>query len=123
MMLALLGGLQSIPREHYEAARVDGASAWQRFVHITLPGLRPVSAPVVLLGTIWTFNQFPVIYLVTGGGPGDSTELLVTYAYRMAFSGIRDYGGSAAYGMLILVLLAAMALVYQRAFRRGGGAW
>ncbi|CAM4350803.1 sugar ABC transporter permease [Nocardiopsis rhodophaea] len=123
MMLALLGGLQSIPAEHYEAARVDGASAWQRFVHITLPGLRPISAPVVLIGTIWTFNQFPVIYLVTGGGPGDSTELLVTYAYRMAFEGIRDYSGSAAYGMLILLLLVAMAAVYQRALRRGGTAW
>ncbi|WP_246062174.1 carbohydrate ABC transporter permease [Haloactinospora alba] len=123
MMLALLGGLQSIPREYYEAARVDGASSLQRFFHITLPGLRPVSAPVVLLGTIWTFNQFPVIYLVTGGGPGDSTELLVTYAFRMAFQGIRDYGGSAAYGILILALLMVMAFVYQRSLWRGGQAW
>ncbi|GAA3759857.1 carbohydrate ABC transporter permease [Salinactinospora qingdaonensis] len=123
MMLALLGGLQSISREQYEAARVDGASPWQQFVHVTLPGLRSVSAPVVLLGTIWTFNQFPVIYLVTEGGPGDSTELLVTYAFRMAFEGIRDYGGSAAYGILILLLLTVMAFVYQRALRKGGEAW
>ncbi|GII77253.1 ABC transporter permease [Sphaerisporangium rufum] len=123
MMLALLGGLQAIPRELYEAAEVDGASPWQRFRHITVPGLRPVSSTVVLLGTIWTFNQFPVIYLVTKGGPGGSSEILVTYAYRQAFEGIRNYSGSAAWGVLILVLLVAMAVVYRRALSRQGEAW
>ncbi|MDS1269291.1 sugar ABC transporter permease [Lipingzhangella sp. LS1_29] len=123
MMLALLGGLQSISRELYEAARVDGASPWQQFRHITLPGLSAVAAPVVLIGTIWTFNQFPVIFLVSGGGPGDSTELLVTYAFRLAFEGIGDYGASSAYGMLILGLLLVMAVIYQRALKRGGQAW
>ncbi|GAA1517842.1 sugar ABC transporter permease [Sphaerisporangium rubeum] len=123
MMLALLGGLQAIPRELYEAAEVDGASPWQRFRHITLPGLRPVSSTVVLLGTIWTFNQFPVIFLVTKGGPGGSSEILVTYAYRQAFEGIRNYSGSAAWGVLILALLVVMAVVYRRALRRAGEAW
>ncbi|GAA3804583.1 sugar ABC transporter permease [Sphaerisporangium flaviroseum] len=123
MMLALLGGLQAIPRELYEAAEVDGATPWQRFRHITLPGLRPVSSTVVLLGTIWTFNQFPVIYLVTRGGPGGSSEILVTYAYRQAFEGIRNYSGSAAWGVLILALLIVMAVVYRRALRRQGEAW
>jgi ABC-type glycerol-3-phosphate transport system permease component len=113
MMLALLGGLQAVPRELYEAAAVDGATPWQRFRHITLPGLRPVSRTVVLLGTIWTFNQFGVIYLVTRGGPGDSTEIPVTYAWRDAFEGIRDYSGSAAYGVLILLLLVAMVATYH----------
>ncbi|MFC4530617.1 carbohydrate ABC transporter permease [Sphaerisporangium dianthi] len=123
MMLALLGGLQAIPRELYEAAEVDGATPWQRFRNITLPGLRPVSSTVVLLGTIWTFNQFPVIFLVTRGGPGGSSEILVTYAYRQAFEGIRNYSGSAAWGVLILVLLVVMAVVYRRALRRQGEAW
>ncbi|MEV6985834.1 sugar ABC transporter permease [Sphaerisporangium sp. NPDC051017] len=123
MMLALLGGLQAIPRELHEAAEVDGATPWQRFRHITLPGLRPVSSTVVLLGTIWTFNQFPVIFLVTRGGPGGSSEILVTYAYRQAFEGIRNYSGSAAWGVLILVLLIVMAVVYRRALRRQGEAW
>ena len=123
MMLALLGGLQAIPRELYEAAAVDGGSAWQRFWHITLPGLRPVSRTVVLLGTIWTFNQFGVIFLVTGGGPGNATDILVTYAYHEAFAGIRDYAGSAAYGVLILLLLVAMAAAYLRGLRRSGEAW
>ncbi|WP_214409065.1 carbohydrate ABC transporter permease [Sphaerisporangium fuscum] len=123
MMLAVLGGLQAIPRELYEAAEVDGATPWQRFRHITVPGLRPVASTVILLGTIWTFNQFPVIYLVTRGGPGGSSEILVTYAYRQAFEGIRNYSGSAAWGVLILVLLLVMAVVYRRALRRQGEAW
>jgi arabinogalactan oligomer/maltooligosaccharide transport system permease protein len=123
MMLAVLGGLQAIPRELYEAAEVDGATPWQRFRHITLPGLRPVSSTVILLGTIWTFNQFPVIYLVTRGGPAGSSEILVTYAYRQAFEGIRNYSGSAAWGVLILALLVVMAVVYRRALRVQGEAW
>jgi arabinogalactan oligomer/maltooligosaccharide transport system permease protein len=123
MMLALLGGLQSIPRELYEAAAVDGASPWQRFWHVTLPGLRPVSRTIVLLGTIWTFNQFGVIFLVTRGGPGNATDILVTYAYQLAFAGIRDYAGSAAYGVMILLLLVAMAAAYLRGLRRQGEAW
>ncbi|PRX97810.1 carbohydrate ABC transporter permease [Allonocardiopsis opalescens] len=123
MMLALLGGLQAIPKELYEASRVDGASPWQQFRYITIPGLRQISSTIVLLGTIWSFNMFPVIYLVTEGGPGDSSELLVTYAFRLAFEGIRNYSASSAYGLLILVLLIVLAVVYQRALRRGGEAW
>ncbi|MFI6598434.1 carbohydrate ABC transporter permease [Nonomuraea sp. NPDC050536] len=123
MMLALLGGLQSIPKELHEAAEVDGANAWQRFVNITLPGLRSVSNTVILLGTIWTFNMFAVIFLVTRGGPGDSTEILVTYAYRQAFEGLRDYSGSATWGVLILLILVLMAVVYSRSLRKQGEVW
>ncbi|MFF5112146.1 carbohydrate ABC transporter permease [Streptosporangium sp. NPDC000509] len=123
MMVALLGGLQSIPGELYEAAEVDGATPWQRFRHITVPGLRTVSSTIVLLGTIWTFNMFPLIFLITGGGPGSSTEILVTYAYREAFTGIRNYSGSAAWGVIILLLLVVMALVYRRALRKQGEVW
>ena len=70
MMVALLGGLQSIDPDLQDAAAVDGANAWQRFWAVTMPGLRPVAATVILLGLIWTFNMFNVIYLITGGGPG-----------------------------------------------------
>ena len=69
MMVAVLGGLQSIPGELYEAAEMDGATPWQRFRFITIPGLRPCQHAVVLLGTIWTFNMFPVIYLISGADP------------------------------------------------------
>lgn len=121
MLVALLGGLQSIPGERYEAAEMDGASPWQRFRHITLPGLLPVSSTVVLLSTIWTFNMFPVIYLLTRGGPGDATEILVTYAYRISFvNSPRDYAGASAWGVLILLVLMLFAVVYRRALRKQG---
>ncbi|EFL26725.1 putative maltose permease [Streptomyces himastatinicus ATCC 53653] len=121
MLVALLGGLQSIPGERYEAAEMDGASPWQRFRHITLPGLRAVSSTVVLLSTIWTFNMFPVIYLLTRGGPGDTTEILVTYAYRISFvNSPRDYAGASAWGVLILLILLLFAVVYRRALRKQG---
>ncbi len=120
MMVALLGGLQSINGDLYEAAEIDGASAWQRFVNITLPGLRPVSSTVILLGTIWTFNMFPIIYFVTRGQPAGQTEILVTGAYRAAFEGIRDYSLAATYGVLILSILVVYAGVYRRLLARQG---
>ncbi|TCP43872.1 arabinogalactan oligomer/maltooligosaccharide transport system permease protein [Tamaricihabitans halophyticus] len=118
MMIALLGGLQSLPREPYEAAEMDGANAWQRFRAVTLPGLRPVSGTVLLIGTIWTFNQFPVIALLTNGGPGGATDILVTEAYHQAFQGIRNYAGAAAYGAIILSMLVVFASYYKRWLNR-----
>jgi arabinogalactan oligomer/maltooligosaccharide transport system permease protein len=123
MMVAMLGGLQSIPAELYEAAEVDGANAWQRFRAITLPGLRQVSSTVILLGTIWTFNMFPIIFLVTRGGPGSETEILVTYAFREAFTGVRNYAGSAAWGVIILLMLVVLAVGYRRTLRSQGDPW
>ncbi|MEU2366125.1 carbohydrate ABC transporter permease [Streptomyces noursei] len=124
MLVALLGGLQSIPGELYEAAEMDGASAWQRFRHITVPGLRAVSGTVILLSTIWTFNMFPVIFLLTRGGPGDATEILVTYAYRLSFvDSPRNFSASATWGVVILALLALVAVGYRRALRKQGEVW
>ena len=100
MMVALLGGLQAIDKELLDAAAVDGASALRRFWDVTLPGLRPVAATVILLGIIWTFNLFAVIFLITQGGPADSTQILVTYSYRY-FLDYQLYGVAAAYGVLI----------------------
>jgi arabinogalactan oligomer / maltooligosaccharide transport system permease protein len=124
MIVAMLGALQGIPGELYEAAEMDGAGPWQRFRNITLPGVRSVSSTVVLLSTIWTFNMFPVIYLLTRGGPEDSTEILVTYAFRLSFiNSPRDYATSAAWGVLILVLLSLFTVVYRRTLRRQGEVW
>ncbi|WP_394828261.1 carbohydrate ABC transporter permease [Pendulispora albinea] len=123
MMVAILGGLQSIPSELYEAAEVDGASSWQRFWHVTLPGLRTVSAAVILLGTIWSFNMFPIIFLMTGGGPGDATQILVTYAFVSAFEGVRDYALAATYGVLIVSILVVFSTFYRRALRASGEVW
>lgn len=124
MIVAMLGALQGIPGELYEAAQMDGAGPWQRFRAITLPGVRAVSSTVVLLSTIWTFNMFPVIFLLTKGGPEDSTEILVTYAFRLSFvNSPRDFATSAAWGVLILLLLSLFTVVYRRALRRQGEAW
>jgi arabinogalactan oligomer/maltooligosaccharide transport system permease protein len=123
MMVALLGGLQTIPAELHEAATIDGASAWQRFTNVTLPGLRSVSMTVILLGTIWTFNMFAVIYLITAGQPAGSTEILVTGAYRAAFQGVRNYSLAATYGVLILSILLVFSVFYRRALRKQGEVW
>jgi arabinogalactan oligomer/maltooligosaccharide transport system permease protein len=123
IMVSLLGGMQTIPAELYEAATIDGASPWQRFVNITVPGLRTVSTTVILLGTIWTFNMFPVIFLVTGGQPAGQTEILVTGAYRAAFQGIRNYSLASTYGVLILSILLIFSMAYRRALRRQGEVW
>jgi arabinogalactan oligomer / maltooligosaccharide transport system permease protein len=122
MMVALLGGLQSINQDLYEAASIDGASALQRFRYITLPGLRSVSTTVILLGTIWTFNMFNVIYLITRGGPFNSTNILSTYAY-IKFFDQREFAVAAAYGVLIMSLLLVFATAYQRVTRRDQEAW
>ena len=123
MMVALLGGMQTIPGELYEAAEIDGASPWQRFRNITLPGLRSVSMTVILLGTIWTFNMFPIIFLVTEGQPAGETEILVTGAYRAAFEGIRNYSLASTYGVLILSILLLFSVFYRRALRKQGEVW
>ncbi|WP_241562334.1 carbohydrate ABC transporter permease [Streptomyces hoynatensis] len=124
MLIAMLGALQSIPAEQYEAAEVDGASPWQRFRYVTLPGVRPVAMTVVLLSTIWTFNMFPVIFLLTHGGPAGATDIMVTEAYRLAFvTSPRDFANSAAWGVLILLLLVLFAIAYRRALRRQGEVW
>ena len=123
MMVALLGGMQAIAPELYEAAEVDGATPWQRFWSVTVPGLRPVSATVILLGTIWTFNMFTIIYLMTGGGPAGSTNILVTFAYNIGFTGTADYALASTYGVIILSILLVYSMVYRRALRAQGEVW
>lgn len=124
MMVAMLGGLQSIPGELYEAAEMDGAGPWKRFLHITVPGLRSVSSTVILLSTIWTFNMFPVIFLLTRGGPGDATEILVTQAFRMTFvDSPRNFSASATWGVIILLLLLVFAVFYRRSLKKQGEVW
>lgn len=113
MSVIILGGLQSISREYYEAAEMDGASGWNQFRSITLPLLNPVLTPAVVLGTVWTFNNLNVIYLITRGGPQERTDILVTSLYKAAFQFYR-YGFSAAFALVIFVFLLAFALIYIR---------
>jgi ABC-type sugar transport system permease subunit len=113
MMVVSLGALQSIPTDLYEAAFVDGASRWQRFYKITLPLLMPALVPAVIVGTVWTFNMFNIIYLVSAGAPDGATDILITEAYRWAFERDR-YGYAAAYSTVIFMILLAFTMVTNR---------
>ena len=109
MMIVALGGLAAIPGELYEAAELDGASAWDRFRNITWPQILPVMTPAVILGTIWTFNNMLVVWLVSRGGePADHTHILVTYIYKVAFTSSR-YSYAAAFSVVVFVLLLGCA--------------
>ena len=117
MMVIALGGMQGIPGELYEAARIDRASRWQQFWHITLPMLKPVLVPAITLGAIWTFNNLNVIWLVSNGGePQDKTHILVSYVYKAVFNLYR-YGYGAALSMVIFVLLLIFSMIFLQRSR------
>jgi ABC-type sugar transport system permease subunit len=122
MMVVSLGALQSIPNELYEAADIDGASRWQKFRNVTLPLLKPALFPAIILGTIWTFNMFNIIYLVTRGQPDNKTNILITEAYRF-FAELNQYGVAAAYCVLIFFILLGYTLVTNRITRATEGAF
>jgi arabinogalactan oligomer/maltooligosaccharide transport system permease protein len=122
MMVISLGALQSIPADLYEAAEVDGASKFQQFRAITLPLLKPALFPAIILGTIWTFNQFNIIYLVSNGQPANSTDILIVEAYRIAFEN-NNYGSAAAYSTIIFVILLGYTLITNRMTRATAGAY
>jgi arabinogalactan oligomer/maltooligosaccharide transport system permease protein len=112
MMVIALGGLQGIPQELYEAARIDRAGRWRQFWHITLPLLKPVLLPAATLGAIWTFNNLNVIWLVSNGGePQDRTHILVSYVYKSVFNLYR-YGYGAALSAVMFLILLVFSLVF-----------
>ena len=112
-MVSLLAGLQGIPAELHEAARVDGASGVQRFFNVTIPQLRPIIVSLVLLDLIWTSQQFALIWMTTGGGPIDVTEMLSTYTYKLAFSKY-DFALASTSAVLVLLLSMVLAFFYVR---------
>ena len=105
MMVVTLGALAAIPRDLEAAAALDGASGWQQFRHVTWPLLRPALLPAIVLGSIWTFNMFNIIYLVSAGEPDGGTEILISEAYRWAFTRGHRYGYASAYAVLIFGVL------------------
>jgi multiple sugar transport system permease protein len=115
-MILLLPGLQAIPDELYEAAELDGAGPWQRFRYISLPLLRPVALSVILLGVIYTFKVFDVVFVLTGGGPVDATTVLPIEIYNVSLQFFRFGEGAAESTLLLLAMLvvAAAYLVFQR---------
>ena len=108
-MVSILAGLQGIPRDLYEAATVDGANGLQKFFHVTLPQLKPIIISMAMLDLIWTSQQFALIWMTTGGGPINVTEMLSTYTYKLAFS---RYEFSLASAAAVVILLLSMILAF-----------
>jgi arabinogalactan oligomer/maltooligosaccharide transport system permease protein len=113
MTIVATGALQSISKEYYEAASIDGASGPQQFFRITLPLLRPAMIPAAMYGLIVTFNLFNLIYMVSGGGPLRQTEILVTTAFRLV-NEQRLYGVAAAFGIYTMIILLVLTLLTNR---------
>ncbi|WP_406438716.1 sugar ABC transporter permease [Streptomyces sp. NBC_01613] len=118
-LVVLHSGLQAIPASLYEAAALDGAGAWRRFWHITLPLLRPVSAITLLLGLVYTLKVFDIIWIMTKGGPADSSTTFATWSYRLGFGNLLPaFGPGAAVGNLLVVAAMVFGLVYLRVQRK-----
>lgn len=126
MMAVATGALQSIPKDMYEAAEIDGASSWQAFWGVTVPLIRPAMIPAIIIGLTLTFNQFSVFYFISGGGPLHSTEILVTQAYRLVnevtinipgVGNVRPYGYAAAFAYIVFAVLATITLITNRVSR------
>ena len=116
VMLLMLAGLQTIPREQYEAAAMDGADAWQRFRYVTLPNLRYLLVVASTLDIINTVRHYDIIGVMTGGGPAGATEVLPVLLYNTAFRGNR-FGEAAAIGVLLLVIVLAFSIFHIRLTR------
>jgi len=114
--IMLLAGLQAIPDELYEAARVDGAGVIQRFAHVTLPLLRPIVVVATATRIIWTFNYADLIFVMTGGGPANATQITSTYTLLQAYSNL-DFGYAATLSVVLLLVMLAFTIVYLRLTR------
>lgn len=112
-----LAAMQSIPRDLYEAAKLDGASAIRSFFDVTVPSIAPTILITTLLGTIWTFNSIDLIYILTSGGPYYSTMTLAMFAYQQGF-GRGDIGYASAVGVVIVGLMTVASIVYLVAYRK-----
>lgn len=116
MMMVATGGLQAIPEDIYEAGAIDGASGWQQISKLTLPLLKPVMVPAIILGTIWTFTNFNAVYLITSGGPSGQTDLLATYQFTALYS--LEYNTAATFAVvtsLILILITFLNMKVNKA--------
>lgn len=116
--MIFLSGLSSIPDSLYEAAEVDGANAIQRFIYITLPSMKTVLLIALTLTTIWTFNSFNVIYVLTGGGPMGGTETMMIRIYKEAF-GKYNLGMSSALSIVVFIILTLLSIFYWKQMNEG----
>lgn len=117
-MIMLMAGLQTVPDQLLRAAQVDGASAWQRFWHVTFPHLRGVSMVTVLLLMVANFNSFIIPFVMTGGGPAGASDIWITQIYNTAF-GKQRYGTAAAYAVILFIVMMTLGYFYVKALTRG----
>ena len=113
VMVQLLAGLQTIPEDLYEAAKIDGANAFQRFRYVTIPSLKPIISTVLILDTVWVFKQFTLVYIQTSGGPGSATMVSAIEIYKRAFSYF-EFGYASAESVFILVICYAIGKIFRR---------
>lgn len=111
IMVNVLSALQTVPQDQYEAAEIDGAKKWQSFLYITVPHIKIVMGLLVVLRTVWIFNNFDIIYLITGGGPAGSTETVPVYAYNMGW-GTKLLGQSSAVTVLLFIFMMVICIGY-----------
>ena len=117
-MIMMMAGLQTVPDQLLRAAQVDGASAWQRFWHVTFPHLRGVSTVTVLLLAVANFNSFIIPWIMTGGGPSNASHIWITHIYELAF-GRQRWGVASAYSVLLFLILMTLGYFYVRALSGG----
>lgn len=115
--VAFLAAMKAIPSTYYEAAEIDGANAWNRFWHITLPGIRSMAVVMITIHVLWTFNNFDFVYLSTGGGPVNATDILPVYVYRQCWSSY-TLGYGASIGTIMLLLLMGYFIVFIKITER-----
>jgi multiple sugar transport system permease protein len=113
MGLLLLAGLQTIPQSLYEAAEVDGASRFQQFVKITLPLLKPTILVALLFRTLDAFRIFDLVYVLTGGGPGNATETISIYAYKTMFAQM-NFGAGSALSVIVFLCVAVISMIFVK---------
>lgn len=119
-MLTFLAGMKGIPGDLYEAAQVDGSTKIEQFRHITMPFLQPVAVVMTLLMSLWTLNHFTLIYVMTGGGPGNTSMVLPVYIYRQAFR-FSNMGRASAIAVVMLLVMMTYGLIYLRLYREDVG--
>ncbi len=118
--LALMAAFQGIPQEILEAADIDGASAWKKLIHIMIPYIKPTIGVVMLVNIIYDFNSFPIIWVLTKGGPVYKTHILVTYLYEKAFF-FMEFGSASSIAIIVFIIIFILSFLYVRLFHRKEG--
>ncbi|MDD3791259.1 MAG: sugar ABC transporter permease [Sphaerochaetaceae bacterium] len=118
MALVFLAGMQSVSRDLYESAEVDGVGAWGKFFYITVPSIKQIIFIATLLSSLWTFNDFNTIYILTKGGPAGATDILITSIYTNGFEWLR-FSDAAVMAVVTFIVLMVVSIVYARVYFRG----